>query len=331
MKPTTTWFSIVMVSLAFVGCGSSDSDTKGSSGGSGGSGGSTGGAGGATGGSGGDTGGSGGGSAGSTGGSAGSTGGSAGSGGAPGLVVGAEGVQAFDQLSTSDQDALKQTKVFFLHMSVGGNLLSGYDHYDPPWVAGTNSLGYVFDYVDSPSSYTSGQMLGEQVFGQNGDPIAKIEMFQDWVGNQGVGGVVKVAGLKFCYSDLIYGSGDGQDLNAVQQSYASMMSSLKGTYPAVSFFHVTPPLQPANEWQSVENNNHRKAFGDWLKSTYGSDVIFDLEAVESTAADGSSCTESGALVLCDDWKGDNDGHLSDAGSTQAAKAFLYALHLAAGQ
>jgi hypothetical protein len=265
---------------------------------------------------------------GSAGSGSGGSGGSGGSSSGAGHVVGAEGVPAFAQLGAADQTALKQTKVFFFHMSVGGNLVSGNNHYDPPWVAGTNSLGYVFDDVESASDYGSGKALGEHIFGQNGDPIAKIQMFQDWVGNKSIGSAVKVAGMKFCYSDLVYGSGGGQDLSAVQQSYSSMMSSLKGSYPAVSFFHVTPPLQPANEWQSVENNNHRKAFGDWLKSTYSGDVVFDLEAVESTASDGSSCTQGGALVLCDEWKADNDGHLNDAGSTYAAKAFLYALHLA---
>lgn len=253
--------------------------------------------------------------------------------GGPGMgsghVVGPEGVQAFERLGAAERSALKQTKVFFLHMSVGGNIVSGFNHYDPPWVAGTNSLGYVFDDVQRAAEYSSGKALGEQLFGQNGDPIQKIRLFQDWIGNKGVGSVVKVAGLKFCYSDMIHGSGGGEDLNAVQQSYATMMSSLKGKYPAVSFFHVTPPLQPANEWQTVENNNHRKAFGDWLRSTYAGDVVFDLEAVESTASDGSSCSQSGAPVLCDGWKADNDGHLNDAGSTHAAKAFLYALHLAA--
>jgi hypothetical protein len=242
-----------------------------------------------------------------------------------------EGVQAFEQMSAAAKNALAQTRVYFHHMSVGGNLLSGSNHYDPPWVAGTNGLGYVFDYVDGPSSYTSGQMLGEQVFGQNGDPMAKIQMFQDFVGNKGIGAVVAVAGMKFCYSDLLANSGAGQDLNAVQQSYASMMSSLKGAYPSVSFFHITPPLQPGNQWQTVENNNHRIALGAWLRSTYTGDIVFDLEAVESTAGNGTSCAQGGTPVLCDEWKADNDGHMNDIGSTRAAKAFLYALHLAATQ
>jgi hypothetical protein len=300
--------------------GGSGGDTGGSGGATGGSGGSTGGSGGATGGSGGSTGGSGG----ATGGSGGSTGGSGGTGGSsdPGFVIGLDGIGAFDAMSSADQDALKNTKVFFQHMSVG-------DNWDPPWNGGTNSLGFVFDSVDSASDYGSAT-LGENAFGYNGDPFDKLEGFQEHVLNMGIGGAVKVAGFKYCYNDLtvdITATGDDV-ISAYQSTYQEIESGTSG----VSFFHVTTPLQPADEWQTVENNTLRVKFADFLRSTYagGRHVVFDLQEIESTKANGETCSQSGVPVLCNEWAADNDGHLNDAGATRAAKAFLYALHVARG-
>jgi len=345
------WVAVTLgvATLGAVACGSDDEDsgsggsgatggsggaTGGSGGATGGSGGATGGSGGATGGSGGATGGSGGstgGSGGSTGGSGGSTGGSGGTGGSsdPGFVVGLDGIAAFDAMSSADQDALKDTKVFFQHMSVGENLIMGYNNWDPPWNGGTNSLGFVFDSVDSASDYGSAT-LGENAFGYNGDPFEKLDGFQEHVLNMGIGGAVKVAGFKYCYNDLtvdITATGDDV-ISAYQSTYQEIESGTSG----VSFFHVTTPLQPADEWQTVENNTLRVKFADFLRSTYagGRHVVFDLQEIESTKANGETCSQSGVPVLCDEWAADNDGHLNDAGATRAAKAFLYALHVARG-
>ncbi|MCL2824936.1 MAG: hypothetical protein FWD57_13185, partial [Polyangiaceae bacterium] len=102
--------------------------------------------------------------------------------------------------------------------------------------------------------------------------------------------------------------------------------------PGVSFFHIATPLQPANQYNTVANNNMRVAFAGFLRSTYagGRHVVFDLQEIESTQESGAKCTQTGTLVLCDEWKADNDGHLNNAAATRAAKAFLYAIHVARG-
>lgn len=296
---------------------------------SGGSAGTVGGSGGTAGSSDGGTGGGTAGSAGIGGGTAGSSG-SGGSGGQiVGNVVGVAGIAAFDQLSAADQTALKQTKTLFMHMSVGSNLTSGQDHSDAPWVAGTNSLGYVFDTVEDSGDFSS-TVFGEAFFGQNGEPKQKTDMFQQFVNTKQIGKAVKVAGMKFCYTDLEVDEGGGQDLNVVQQNYAAMMTAIRSANPGLKFFHITTPLQPADQYHTVENNSHRKKFGDWLKSTYSSqDIVFDLQEVESTDNSGGKCLQSGTPVVCSAWAGDDDGHLNDVGSTRAARAFLYAIHMAA--
>ncbi|HNS98198.1 MAG TPA: hypothetical protein PKL73_14705 [Polyangiaceae bacterium] len=327
-------FIAIGLSLGAVACGDDEDDNRPS-----GSGGATGGAGGATGGSAGETGGVGGatgGSAGATGGSAGetagaggATGGSGGGGSQAEFVIGVDGIAAFDAMSSADKDALKGTKVFFQHMSVGENLLMGYNNWSPPWKGGTASLGFVFSSVNDASSYGSVE-LGDKAFGYNGNPFNKIKGFREHVLDMGIGSAVQVAGFKFCYNDLTVDiTSTGTDvIDAYRSAYQDIEKATSGT----SFFHVTTPLQPADQWQTVENNTLRRSFAEFLRSTYagGRHVVFDLQQIESTDTNGSTCSQSGVPVLCEAWAADSDGHLNDAGATRAAKAFLYALHVARG-
>jgi|GEM_PF-609718 len=312
--------------------GGSGGATGGSGGATGGSGGATGGSGGATGGSGGATGGSGGatgGSGGATGGSGGATGGTGGGSSNPEFIIGVDGIAAFDALSSADKDALKNTKVFFQHMSVGENLLMGYNNWSPPWKGGTASLGFVFTNVNNASSYGSVK-LGDKAFGYNGNPFNKINGFRQHILDMGIGNAVQVAGFKFCYNDLTVDiTSTGKDvIDAYKSAYHDIENGTIGT----SFFHVTTPLQPANQWHTVENNKLRGTFAEFLRTNYagGRHVVFDLQQIESTDANGSTCSQSGVPVLCAAWAADNDGHLNDTGATRAAKAFLYALHVARG-
>ncbi len=213
---------------------------------------------------------------------------------------------------------------------VGENLIAGYNHWDPPWVAGTNSLGFVFHSVEGGADYDSGATLGEHAFGYNGDPFDKIDDFQNMVLNEGIGAKTDVAGFKYCYNDItVDTTSDADDvIAAYQAAYGQIESQTSG----VAFFHITTPLQPENEYQTVENNTLRVKFADFLKASYagGRHVVFDLQEIESTTAGGDSCTQSGVPVLCAEWAGDNDGHLNDAAATRAAKAFLYTMHVARG-
>jgi hypothetical protein len=354
LSGTWTLFAIGLAVLGAVACGSDDDPgpsspaggsggtgvgaTGGTGGATGGTGGATGGTGGATGGTGGATGGTGGatgGTGGATGGTGGATGGTGGTGGTsggggdPGFVIGVDGIAAFDSLSTANKDALKIAKVFFHHMSVGENLMMGFNHWSPPWVAGTNSLGFVFQSVSGASDFDS-KTLGNKAFGFNGNPHQKITDFQNHVLGMGIGAKVDVAGFKYCYNDLTVDiTSNGDD---VISAYQAAFGQIEGQTTGVAFFHVTTPLQPANQWQTVENNGLREKFATFLRSTYagGRHVVFDLQAIESTKANGDSCKQGAVPVLCGEWAGDNDGHLNDAGSTRAAKAFLFALHVARG-
>jgi hypothetical protein len=214
-------------------------------------------------------------------------------------------------------------------MSVGENLLMGYNHWDPPWVAGTNFLGFEFRSVDKSSDYDT-RSLGDKAFGFNGKPFQKIDDFQKNMLSGGFGAKVDVAGFKYCYNDLTIDlTSTGDDVIA---AYKTAFGQIETQTTGVRFFHVTTPLQPANQWQTVENNTLRMKFAEFLRSNYagGRHVVFDLQQVESTKANGEACMQGSVRVLCPEWAADNDGHLNDVGSTRAAKAFLVALNIARG-
>ena len=231
-------------------------------------------------------------------------------------------------MSSSNKDALKSTKVFFMHMSVGDDIIGGHNNWSAPWKAGTNSLGFMFGWIDKLSDFSS-KTLGHVAFGQNGNPTAKINMFQDRMLKDSYGSAVKVAGYKFCYNDLKDGT---HNVSNVISSYQASFNTIEAGTSGVSFFHVTTPLQPTGQSDAVKNNQMRMTFANFLKTTYtsGRHVVLDLQEIESTKANSDKCTQSGTPVLCPEWAYDADGHLSDAAATRAAKAFLYALHVARG-
>jgi len=246
-------------------------------------------------------------------------------------VIGVEGIAAFDAMPQANKDALKNTKVFFEHMSVGENLIMGYNNWSEPWNGGTNSLGFVFRSVKSASDYGTAT-LGHMAFGYNKEPYKKIDAFKENILDNGFGNAVDVAGFKYCYNDLIvdFVSNIDDVISAYRTAFNAIDAAAATSKWSTAFFHVTTPLQPAEQWQTVENNTLRVAFAHFLRTTYagGRHIVFDLQSIESTNAAGDKCMQSGVPVLCADWAADKDGHLNDAGATRAAKAFLYTLHLA---
>ena len=241
-------------------------------------------------------------------------------------VIGLDGIDAFDALPEASKTALKNTKVFFFHMSVGENLLMGYNNWSAPWKGGTAFLGFPFGKAASVSFYGTGR-LGHDAFGQNGLPLDKIAMFRTRMLTNGFGAAVKVAGMKFCYNDLTTTT---TPLSEVIAAYDAAFQAVESGTTGVVFFHITTPLQPANQYNTVPNNQLRISFANSLRTKYasGRHVVLDLQEIQSTDAVGASCSQSGTPVLCSDWAADKDGHLNDSGSTRAAKAFLYALHVA---
>lgn len=227
-----------------------------------------------------------------------------------GRVVGVDGLAGYDALSTADKNALKGTKVAFFHASVGGNVLSGAD-----------SLGFSFASVSKGSDFATATLGEHDYGGLNGDAVGKLDEYARLVGAQGIGKSARLIGAKLCWVDF----DSGTNLTSLESKYASTMSTLRAGSPSARFFHVTPPLKTSAD---ASVNGKRLQFGQWMSSTYGGDaVVLDLAAVESTDTAGAACMAGGARALCAAYASD-DGHLNATGEARAAKAFLYALHVA---
>jgi hypothetical protein len=241
-----------------------------------------------------------------------------------GLRVGYDGVQAFDAEiagSATAQGVIRSARVFFGHQSIGANTVEGMASlgFGDPWVH------WAFP---EDADYNGGAYFGQQMIGENRHPAGKVDAFRSFMIDDAYGGRVDMAGFKLCFQDF-EADGDGDavsnapELALLQARYAATIDDVRAAYPDVVLFHVTPPLVAAAEW-SADQNATRVALGDWQKQTYGAtDVIFDLQDVESTdPSTQQRCTALGAWALCDANAADDHSHLSTGGKERVAKALM---------
>lgn len=228
-----------------------------------------------------------------------------------GSVFGRSSIASFDALTETQKTQIKNSNVFFQHMSVGGIITDA-----------TERLGFKFSWATSDRAFTN-YNLGSTLFEvSNGLPLEKADNFKHFITDNNIGSVAQVAGLKYCYSDIEHDT----DLTAVKNKYSTVIQQIKSAYPNLKIFHVNTPLSTPGSWMSTESNTKRVEFSDWLKQTYGgTDAIIDIQEIESTMPDGTKCKSGNAIALCDHWAYDS-GHPNDANSDLLAKAFLYGLH-----
>jgi hypothetical protein len=99
--------------------------------------------------------------------------------------------------------------------------------------------------------------------------------------------------------------------------------------------HVTPPLV-----YSTAENPPKMKMRAWMLDTFKSDLIFDLQDIESLD-EGKRCEEGGVWRICQANRstpscpskgqgidGDGAGHLCERKATEFAKALLLAIHRA---
>ena len=220
-------------------------------------------------------------------------------------VVGLEGVRAYGALSPADLDALRAKKVFFGHQSVGQNLVDG-----------ARAIGFPFTRVEDGAAFAT-VAWGDGKIDKNGDPVRKFASWKALVGDKGIGARVDVAAMKLCWIDFDSGS----DVPGLLAKYDAVVVALRAQTPKLQILHITPPLTTSDPAQ----NAIRWKFGRALIEKYRSDgLVFDLAEVIATTDEGGLCEKRGAPRLCDSWSSD-EGHLNDAGSQRAARAFVVAI------
>ncbi|MHB1010717.1 MAG: SGNH/GDSL hydrolase family protein [Propionibacteriaceae bacterium] len=217
-------------------------------------------------------------------------------------------------ISADELARAAEVRLFFGHMSVGDDILSGlsalYTARDtaPPRVVQFPLGGPL------PEVPTSGAVV-HTLIGENGDPLGKLRNF-DTLLRSGLAEQVDVAVLKFCYVDFTHST----DVEQLFSEYRRTLAALQRDYPRVTFLHSTAPLmvRPAG-WKGNlktilgrDENVTRERYSALVREEYGPAHVFDIAAIEGTAPDG---TRQSALYTGYTTDG---GHLNEGGSALVA-------------
>ena len=190
----------------------------------------------------------------------------------------------------SDLVRLSHRRIFFGHQSVGMNLLDGVRE-----IAGRYP-DVPFRVIEAPAGPELPQgSLAHAYMAENGNPDLKLESF-DRALSSGIGSVVDVAFLKFCYIDF----SSMTDAPRLFARYQATLSALRARYPRIVFVHVTAPLTTVQDGPQaalkrllgrapagISENAKREEFNELLRRAYqGKEPVFDLARLESTEPDG---------------------------------------------
>jgi hypothetical protein len=234
------------------------------------------------------------------------------------------------QLSEADLANIRSLRIVFGHQSVGGNLIDGLK------TLGAEIPSYRLNLVEAGTDGSaSGPAFAHFRVGSNGDPGSKIAAFK----SQLLGPVPPpdVAFFKFCYLDI----GAQSNADRLFQEYRAAIDELHGRLPGVSFIHVTAPLTTLDHGvkrlakkllgksTGEEANLARSRYNDLMRQQYlGKEPLFDLAALESIAADGSTSRGECSGAPCQTLhpaNSDDGGHLNREASRRAAQGLLQVL------
>jgi hypothetical protein len=226
-------------------------------------------------------------------------------------VVGVSGIAKFGQLNANERSSLKTMRVLYLHQSVGQDLEDG-----------AEANGFKFEYV-GPDTTALGDGLHGGLFVDvgriaNGEPLKKIEVFRTTFNKLRP----HVASFSFGYADI-----RDHDLEAVKTAYQAIVAEVKRA--GAEFVHVTPPLV-----FSPEENPAKMRFRSFMLEAFPSDVIFDLQDIESQE-NGKRCAVGNVWRICPGIRStapcpskgqgvdsDGAGHLCEARAKEIARALL---------
>jgi lysophospholipase L1-like esterase len=177
--------------------------------------------------------------------------------------------------------------------------------------------------------------FSQALFGQSGDPDAKIAAFEKVMAD--LQPSPDVALMTFCYADMTAAT----DTHALFTQYREAIARLRAAHPTTVFLHVTAPLTVRDSgakdlikrWTGLSDgfaqaNVRRAEYNARLRAAYRGEPIFDLAAVESHWPDGRAETFSRggtsypSLVPA---YTDDGHHLAGAGQDRAAAALVHAL------
>ncbi len=233
-----------------------------------------------------------------------------------------------DNALADDLRVLALQKTYFGHQSVGINIVDGVRelaslHPEVP-----------FTVVDPAAARTAdGPFFAESLIGKNSDPGSKCSAYQDVLA-QFQSGSLDIALMKFCYVDVKATT----DVDSMFNRYTQGIEEVKRRSPGTTFVHVTIPttrrtspmkqflkkiLGKVDEWDVAATKRYE--YNAKLRSKYGSEPLFDLEAIESKRPDGEAIEfeyqGKRATSLYDAYT-DDGGHLNGYGRKVVARELI---------
>lgn len=214
--------------------------------------------------------------------------------------------------------AFSDRRIFFGHMSVGNNILSGLDHvHDVHDVAPSTRIE--IEPGDVPALPADG-VLVHALIGENRHPHGKLANFETTL-RGGLAEQIDTAALKFCYIDIRWNT----DVEALFEEYQTTLGELEADYPEVRFVHMTVPLTTGpygirdrlKLLAGRDDNEARERYNALMREAYGPDQLFDLAALEAREPDGTIRERE----LFGGYSSDG-AHLNAAGAARVAAEFV---------
>ncbi len=220
-------------------------------------------------------------------------------------------------------DLAAQKNVVFDHHSIGGNIMTGMST-----LQSQNPARYSFVPQFAPPSdwftthHGTGVNIGEFQDGDNYYPETKIAGFDSTI-RGGVGNVVNIAFMKFCFLDIYDDAANGL---STWNSYSAMMTNLMAAYPNTRFLWVTDPLEQtlSSAYINHEKSLFNTALRQYVQTNGG--VLYDLADIESHDPNGNLIVDSqGYEALYSGYAQTQDHHLNSVGQQRTASALWWVL------
>lgn len=219
-------------------------------------------------------------------------------------------------VDAGDLQEFSEHRIFFGHMSVGKNILSGLREVRAAHGVARPAEVEVEVGAAAVPDLPDGGVMVHALIGENRHPVGKLENFEHLL-RSGLGDQVDTAALKFCYVDVSWYT----DVEDLFETYRQTMDGLEADFPDVRFVHMTVPLttRPHGIKDRLkvalgrDDNAARERYNDLMRETYGPDRLFDLAAIEAQDTDGAS----GERALFGGYSSDG-AHLNAAGASLVA-------------
>jgi hypothetical protein len=216
--------------------------------------------------------------------------------------------------------------ILFGHQSVGQNIIDGIGEMSRRGVETPEVIEW-----GGPVVRQSGMSLCHFRVGSNGQPLTKLQDFEDKVASE-FGQGAQAAVFKFCYVDVE----DESFVGPLFDEYVQTMERLQRRRPELTLGHVTIPLRSVptglvstarrllgQRHPQLARNRARHAFNIRMRERYsGTSTLFDLAAIES----GDRVTDPALLSSYTE----DGGHLNERGRRVVAEGFLDFLDRLAG-